>query len=75
MSYKYLLDLHKLVDTRIAEAKQLTCHKEIDSKDAKFHEGRIDILSDVKSFLAENLNPKLPRSLRNNKSLRNDRSQ
>ena len=75
MSYKYLLDLHKLIDSRIIEAKQLTGPKEKDSKDVKFHKGRIDILTDAKSFLTKKLNPKLPRSLRNNKSLRNDRSQ
>ena len=68
MSYKYLLDLHQLIDTRIGEAKESIDHEDNDSEGVAFHKGRIDILSDFKHFLTKNLNPKLPRSLRKNLS-------
>lgn len=70
MSYIYLLDLHRLIDRRIAEAEQMKQDAEKDSEMKKFHEGRIDILSDVKAFLIQNLNPKLPRALRKSENLK-----
>lgn len=73
MSYIYLLDLHRLVDSRIAEAEHLKQQVENDPEVTKFHEGRIDILSDIKTFLIQNLNPKLPRALRNTEGLKNGR--
>ena len=62
MSYVYLLDLYKLIDRRLAEARQ-----SIDKNDPgelRFREGQIDILADFKEFLIDNLNPKLPRAVR-----------
>ena len=64
MAYVYLLDLHKFIDQRLAKAKQSVDSTEHDPSEKRFHEGRIEILSDFKVFLNENLNPKLPRRIR-----------
>jgi hypothetical protein len=64
MAYDYLLDLHQLIDQRLTEAGQSVENTENDPGEIRFHEGRIEILSDIKEFLTENLNPKLPRRIR-----------
>jgi len=64
MAYDYLLDLHQLIDQRLTEAGQSVENTENDPGEIRFHEGRIEILSDIKDFLTENLNPKLPRRIR-----------
>ena len=64
MSYVYLLDLHKLINQRLTELRQLIDHNENDPEDNYFHKGQIDILSDFKEFLVEHLNPKLPKAIR-----------
>jgi len=64
MAYGYLLDLHKLIDQRLSEAGQSVENTENDPGEIRFHEGRIEILSVFKDFLTENLNPKLPRRIR-----------
>jgi hypothetical protein len=64
MAYVYLLDLHQLIDQRLAQAGRAVKNNENDPGEKRFHEGRIEILSDFKDFLTENLNPKLPRRIR-----------
>ncbi len=64
MAYGYLLDLHKLIDQRLSEAGQSIENAENDPGEIRFHKGRIEILSDFKDFLIKNLNPKLPRRIR-----------
>ena len=64
MAYIYLLDLHQLIDQRLAEAGQTVENNANDPGEKRFHEGRIEILSAFKEFLTENLNPKLPRRIR-----------
>lgn len=64
MSYVYLLDLYQVIDTRIDAAKRLKNNERHDLNIQKFQEGRIEILSDIKTFLIRNLNAKLPRALR-----------
>ena len=64
MAYVYLLDLHQLVDQRLAEAVQSVDDPANNPGEIRFHQGRIAILSDFKDFLTENLNPKLPRRIR-----------
>jgi len=64
MAYDYLLDLHQLIDQRLTEAGQSVENTENDPGEIRFHEGRIEILSDIKEFFTENLNPKLPRRIR-----------
>jgi hypothetical protein len=64
MAYVYLLDLHQLIDQRLAEAGQAVKNNANNPGEKRFHEGRIEILSAFKNFLTENLNPKLPRRIR-----------
>jgi hypothetical protein len=64
MSYVYLLDLHKLIDQKLAEAGQALERIESDPVETMYHQGRIEILTDLKVFLTRNLNPKLPRRIR-----------
>jgi hypothetical protein len=64
MSYVYLMELHRRIDTKIAEAKQTLIAAGNDWPRRKFHEGRIDILMALKKYLTENLSVKLPRRLR-----------
>jgi len=64
MSYVYLLELHQLVDQRLAEAGQSVDDTTNNPGEIRFHQGRIAMLSDFKDFLTENLNPKLPRRIR-----------
>jgi len=64
MSYVYLLDLHRLIEKRIAEAKRELDTIENNPGEIKFHKGRIEALSGFKDFLTEKLNPKLPRAFR-----------
>ncbi len=64
MAYVYLLDLHQLINQRLAAARQAAKNNDNDPGEKRFHEGRIEILSAFKDFLTENLNPKLPRRIR-----------
>ena len=64
MSYVYLLDLHQLIEKRIAEARQALGKIENNPGKTEFHQGRIEALADFKDFLTANLNPKLPRAFR-----------
>ena len=73
MSYVYLLDLYQIIDTRIDATNQILNNITNDPGMIKFQEGRMELLCDLKEFLSQNLNPKLPRGLRQkallNKSL------
>jgi hypothetical protein len=64
MAYVYLLDLHQLIDQRLAEAVQSVDNTANNSHEIRFHQGRISILLDFKDFITETLNPKLPRRIR-----------
>ena len=64
MAYVYLIDLHALVDKRLARAQEALSHNGSDPLKSRFEAGRIEILSDCKSFLNEQLNPRLPRRIR-----------
>lgn len=64
MAYVYLLDLYKYIDERLAEATDGLNQANGDVPIAKFEQGRIDALTDFQDYLKENLNPKLPRRIR-----------
>ncbi len=64
MAYIYLLDLYKLIDQRLADAHSSIRELADDPMEKKFHEGRIRALLDFKDYLTKNLNPKLPRRIR-----------
>ena len=64
MAYVYLIDLHTYVDKRLAEAREILSNNGNDPMTSRFEEGRIAVLSDCKSFLAEQFIPRLPRRIR-----------
>ena len=64
MAYIYLLDLHRFIDQRLAEAAQSVDNAKNNPAEQRFHQGRIAILSEFKDFLTEHFNPKLPRRIR-----------
>ena len=64
MAYVYLMDLHSFVDKRLAEAREKLNTNGEDPLESRFEQGRIDILSDCKSFLTDQFNPRLPRRIR-----------
>lgn len=64
MAYDYLLDLYQLVERRLQEANQYIDNTANNPREKRFHQGRIAILLDFKNFLTDNLNPKLPRRIR-----------
>jgi hypothetical protein len=71
MAYIYLLDIYKLIDQRIEDAKAAMGHVSGDPVETKYQEGRIKALSDFKGYLIQNFNPKLPRRIREDFELKN----
>ncbi len=65
MAYIYLLNLYEKIDDRLSHAKQ-TIDADPNAKEKiMFLEGRIQVLSEFREFLTDNLNAKLPRKIRN----------
>jgi hypothetical protein len=64
MAYIYLLDIYKLIDQRVADARDAIAHMSGDRIEKKFQEGRITVLMNFQDYLTTHLNPKLPRRLR-----------
>ena len=64
MAYVYLIDLHTYVDKRLSEAREILSNNGNDPMTGCFEQGRIAALSDCKSFLTEQFNPRLPRRIR-----------
>jgi hypothetical protein len=71
MAYIYLLDIYKLIDQRIKDAKAALGNVSTDPNEIKYQEGRIKALTDFKEYLVQNLNPRLPRRIRENFELKN----
>jgi hypothetical protein len=64
MAYVYLIDLHTLVEKRLAEAQEKLKNNGNDPLESRFEQGRIEILADCKSFLTDQFDPRLPRRIR-----------
>ena len=71
MAYIYLLDIYRLIDQRIEDAKAAMGNVSADPNEIKYQEGRIKALTDFKDYLIQNFNPKLPRRIRENFELKN----
>ena len=71
MAYIYLLDIYKMIDARIEDAKSTLGNASGDPNKKKYQEGRIKALSDFKDYLIQNFNPKLPRRIREDFELKN----
>ncbi len=72
MAYIYLLEIYKLIDQRIEDAKATLGTAPGRLYEKKYQEGRIKALSDFKDYLIKNFNHRLPRRIkedfeRNNK--------
>ena len=65
MSHTYLLDLYELIDQRMEEASRDLRSETSDGAGTRFQQGRCDVLTEFKQFLAEHYNKKLPRRIRN----------
>lgn len=64
MAYVYLLDLYKQIEDRLNNAKAGLENSGADELVAGFEKGRIDALNEIKGFLEDNFNSKLPRRIR-----------
>ena len=71
MAYIYLLDIYKLIDQRIEDAKSTLESRCGDRNEIKYQEGRIKALKDFRDFLIQNFNPKLPRRIREDLEFKN----
>ena len=65
MSHTYLLDLYELIDQRIEEASKELRSRSSGEGGTRFQQGRCEVLTEFKQFLAERYNRKLPRRIRN----------
>jgi hypothetical protein len=65
MSHTYLIDLYDLIDQRMEEASEELRSETSDGAGTRFQQGRCDVLTEFKQFLAERYNKKLPRRIRN----------
>lgn len=65
MSHTYLIDLYELIDQRIEEASEELRSGTSDGGGTRFQQGRCEVLTEFKQFLAERYNRKLPRRIRN----------
>lgn len=65
MAYIYLLNLHETIDNRLNEARKSIGNGSNDIETSNFLNGRINVLKEFKNFLTAQLNPKLPRRIRN----------
>ncbi len=64
MAYIYLLNLYEKIDHRLNETKALKPEEEKTLSEIRFLEGKLDVLSEFKQFLFDNLNQKLPKRIR-----------
>ncbi|MEJ2221418.1 MAG: hypothetical protein P8X80_11445 [Desulfobacterales bacterium] len=71
MAYIYLLDIYKLIDRRIEDARTTREHRSSDLTEKQYQEGRIEALADFKDYLIQNFNPKLPRRIREGLEIKN----
>ena len=65
MSHTYLIDLYDLIDQRIEEASEELRSGTSDGGGTRFQQGRCEVLTEFKQFLAERYNRKLSRRIRN----------
>ena len=64
MAYIYLLNLHEIIDKKINDVKKDIANTSNTHWEIKFLEGRMQTLTELRIFLTNNLNSKLPRKIR-----------
>jgi len=65
MSHTYLLDLYDLIEQRLGEVSVEPESEHSEGDRTQSQQGRYDVLTEFKQFLAERYNNKLPRRIRN----------
>ena len=65
MSHTYLLDLYDLIEQRMEKAAGELRSGTSNGAGTRFQQGRCEVLTELKQFLAERYNSKLPRRIRN----------
>ena len=63
MSYTYLFELYQMIDQRLTPLEKTISGLAQTSDRYYFLKGQQDVLIDLKKYLEQNLNPKLPRSI------------
>ena len=71
MAYIYLLDIYKLIDQRLEDAKAILGNASDNPHEKQYQEGRIKALIDFRDYLIINFNPKLPRRIRDDLEIKN----
>ena len=71
MAYIYLLDIYKLIDQRLEDAKATLGNASDNPHEKQYQEGRIKALMDFRDYLIINFNPKLPRRIRDDLEIKN----
>ena len=64
MAYVYLLDLYKQIEERINGTKAGLEKPQADALSVGFEKGRLAALTEIRDFLEDNFNSKLPRRIR-----------
>ena len=64
MAYIYLLNLYEKIDHRLNETKALISNKKNKPEEDGTLEGRMDVLSEFRQFLTDNMDQKLPKRIR-----------
>ncbi len=65
MSHTYLIDLYELIEQRLQKIAEESSHGTGQGEGARGLQGRFEILTEFKQFLAEHYNSKLPRRIKN----------
>ncbi len=65
MAYNYLIDLYENIKNRLKEAKESLeeSRKGQDERETAYQEGRVELLTELESFLESNYNRLLPRKI------------
>ena len=64
MAYVYLTDMFQYIESRLSDAEIAHNGTKSDLAENRFHEGRVEALSDFKKFLEKNYIQKLPSRIR-----------
>ena len=64
MAYVYLIDMFHYIGKRLSEAENSRSSACADAMEKRFHEGRVEALSDFKQFLEKSYIQKLPNRIR-----------
>ncbi|MFH2060940.1 MAG: hypothetical protein ABIJ59_18875 [Pseudomonadota bacterium] len=70
MAYIYLFNLYEQIDIHLAKTRKMIEDSHTSLIDIRYHEGRADILGELKCFLSKNLDQKLPKRMRKKISLK-----